>query len=247
MKIKKLFTLVPALAVLTLVGSGFSAWVFNEAKTETFNFNGSLNVVTASNLSLTTPKAPEFNVTFDQGGFKNAEVLTEGITVVWVTEENAEAQYTFTLIATDMPLVGGQNSRNIKVDCSFEVTGSGISSRDNSITLNANDYVEPCIAPIEFNLSSAISDSGDYYSYISDIEPNSDGTIGTVTYSITIDLSTIEGKVLQYKEGKKPVVDNNNVPEDGTTPIQKAINDWTDLQDAVQNIGLNLNISASLS
>ena len=218
MKIKKLFTLVPALAVLTLVGSGFSAWVFNETKTETFNFNGSLNVVTASNLSLTTPEAPEFKVIFDQGGFKNANDVTKGITVTGIDK------YTFTLEATDLPLVGNQidltnNSLNIKY--SLEVT-------------DGSEYVESSLMAtnqaISFNLSST-SGSGTYYSYESITNQNSDGTTGNITFSITINLKSTDGSVLYYVEGKKPT----------------DVSSWNALNDNVKSIGLKLNISASLS
>lgn len=218
MKVKKLFTLVPALAVLTLVGSGFSAWVFNEAKTETFNFNGSLNVVTASNLSLNTPEAPEFNVTFDQGGFKNANDVTKGITVTGIDT------YTFTLEATDLPLVGNQidlTNNSLSINYSLEVT-------------DGSEYVESSLMAtnqaISFNLSST-SGSDTYYSYKSTTNRNSDGTTGNITFSITINLKSTDGSVLYYVDGKKPT----------------DVSSWNALNDNVKSIGLNLNISASLS
>lgn len=220
MKVKKLFTLVPALAVLTLVGSGFSAWVFNEAKTETFNFNGSLNVVTASNLSLNTPEAPEFNVTFDQGGFKNANDVTKGITVTGIDT------YTFTLEATDLPLVGNQidlTNNSLSINYSLEVT-------------DGSEYVESSLMAtnqaISFNLSST-SGSGTYYSYESTTNRNSDGTTGNITFSITINLKSTDGSVLYYVDGKKPT---NSAS-------------WVEMDKSVKSsgIGLNLNISASLS
>ena len=218
MKVKKLFTLVPALAVLTLVGSGFSAWVFNETKTETFNFNGSLNVVTASNLSLTTPEAPKFNVIFDQGGFKNANDVTKGITVTGIDT------YTFTLKATDLPLVGDQidlTNNSLSINYSLEVT-------------DGSDYVESSLMvktnqAISFNLSNTDSVE-DYYSYrITDT--NNEGGTGDVTFEITVDLSYTDGTVLYYKQGKKPT----------------DVSSWNALNDNVKRIGLNLNISASLS
>ena len=220
MKVKKLFTLVPALAVLTLVGSGFSAWVFNEAKTETFNFNGSLNVVTASNLSLNTPEAPEFKVTFDQGGFKNANDVTKGITVTGIDT------YTFTLEATDLPLVGDQidlTNNSLSINYSLEVT-------------DGSEYVESSLMAtnqaISFNLSST-SGSSTYYSYKSTTNQNSDGTTGNITFSITINLKSTDGSVLYYVEGKKPT---NSAS-------------WVEMDKSVKSsgIGLNLNISASLS
>lgn len=218
MKLKKLFTLVPALAVLTLVGSGFSAWVFNEAKTETFNFNGSLNVVTASNLSLNAPEAPGFNVTFDQGGFKNANDVTKGITVTGIDT------YTFTLEATDLPLVDNQidlTNNSLIIKYSLEVT-------------NSSEYVESSLMAtnqaISFNLSST-SGSGTYYSYESTTNLNSDGTTGNITFSITVNLKSTDGSVLYYVEGKKPT----------------DVVSWNTLNENVKSIGLNLNISASLS
>ncbi len=218
MKVKKLFTLVPALAVLTLVGSGFSAWVFNEAKTETFNFNGSLNVVTASNLSLDTPEAPEFNVTFDQGGFKNANDVTKGITVTGIDT------YTFTLEATNLPLVGDQidlTNNLLSINYSLEVT-------------DGSEYVESSLMAtnqaISFNLSST-SGSGTYYSYESTTNLNSDRTTGNITFSITVNLKSTDGSVLYYVEGKKPT----------------DVVSWNTLNENVKSIGLNLNISASLS
>ena len=221
MKVKKLFTLVPALAVLTLVGSGFSAWVFNEAKTETFNFNGSLNVVTASNLSLNTPEAPEFKVTFDQGGFKNANDVTKGITVTGIDT------YTFTLEATDLSLDSNKQidwiSNVINVSYSLAVT-------------DGSEYVESSLMAtnqaISFNLSST-SGSSTYYSYKSTTNQNSDGTTGNITFSITINLKSTDGSVLYYVEGKKPT---NSAS-------------WVEMDKSVKSsgIGLNLNISASLS
>lgn len=219
MKVKKLFTLVPALAVLTLVGSGFSAWVFNETKTETFNFNGSLNVVTASNLSLTTPEAPKFNVIFDQGGFKNANDVTKGITVTGIDT------YTFTLEATDLSLDSNKQidwiSNVINVSYSLAVT-------------DGSDYVESSLMvktnqAISFNLSNTVSVE-DYYSYRITNTSN-DGVTGDVTFEITVDLSYTDGTVLYYKQGKKPT----------------DVSSWNALNDNVKSIGLNLNISASLS
>lgn len=219
MKVKKLFTLVPALAVLTLVGSGFSAWVFNEAKTETFNFNGSLNVVTASNLSLTTPEDPKFNVIFDQGGFKNANDVTKGITVTGIDK------YTFTLEATDLSLDSNNQidwiSNVINVSYSLAVT-------------DGSDYVESSLMvktnqAISFNLSNTDSDE-DYYSYRITNTSNDGGT-GKVTFEITVDLSYTDGTVLYYKQGKKPT----------------DVSSWNALNDNVKSIGLKLNIFASLS
>ena len=220
MKVKKLFTLVPALAVLTLVGSGFSAWVFNETKTETFNFNGSLNVVTASNLSLNTPpEAPKFNVIFDQGGFKNANDVTKGITVTGIDT------YTFTLEATDLSLDSNKQidwiSNVINVSYSLAVT-------------DGSDYVESSLMvktnqAISFNLSNTDSVE-DYYSYRITNTSNDGGT-GSVTFEITVDLSYTDGTVLYYKQGKKPT----------------DVSSWNALNDNVKRIGLNLNISASLS
>ena len=219
MKVKKLFTLVPALAVLTLVGSGFSAWVFNEAKTETFNFNGSLNVVTASNLSLTTPEDPKFNVIFDQGGFKNANDVTKGITVTGIDK------YTFTLEATDLSLDSNNQidwiSNVINVSYSLAVT-------------DGSDYVESSLMvktnqAISFNLSNTDSDE-DYYSYRITNTSNGGGT-GKVTFEITVDLSYTDGTVLYYKQGKKPT----------------DVSSWNALNDNVKSIGLKLNIFASLS
>ena len=219
MKVKKLFTLVPALAVLTLVGSGFSAWVFNEAKTETFNFNGSLNVVTASNLSLNTPEAPEFKVIFDQGGFKNANDVTKGITVTGIDT------YTFTLEATDLSL-----DSNKQIDWSSNVINVSYSL---AVT-DGSDYVESSLMvktnqAISFNLSNTDSDE-DYYSYRI-TNTNNDGGTGKVTFEITVDLSYTDGTVLYYKQGKKPT----------------DVSSWNALNDKVKSIGLKLNISASLS
>lgn len=219
MKVKKLFTLVPALAVLTLVGSGFSAWVFNEAKTETFNFNGSLNVVTASNLSLNTSEDPKFNVIFDQGGFKNANDVTKGITVTGIDK------YTFTLEATDLSLDSNKQidwiSNVINVSYSLAVT-------------DGSDYVESSLMvktnqAISFNLSNTDS-VGDYYSY-KITNTSNDGGTGNVTFEITVDLSYTDGTVLYYKQGKKPT----------------DVSSWNALNENVKSIGLNLNISASLS
>ena len=220
MKVKKLFTLVPALAVLTLVGSGFSAWVFNEAKTETFNFNGSLNVVTASNLNLiTTPEAPKFNVIFDQGGFKNANDVTKGITVTGIDK------YTFTLEATDLSLDSNKQidwiNNVINVSYSLAVT-DGSEYVESSLMVKTNQA-------ISFNLSNTDS-VRDYYSYRI-INTNNDGGTGDVTFEITVDLSYTDGTVLYYKQGKKPT----------------DVSSWNALNDNVKSIGLNLNISASLS
>ena len=219
MKVKKLFTLIPALAVLTLVGSGFSAWVFNEAKTETFNFNGSLNVVTASNLSLNTPAAPEFKVIFDQGGFKNANDVTKGITVTGIDK------YTFTLEATDLSLDSNKQidwiSNVINVSYSLAVT-DGSEYVESSLMVKTNQA-------ISFKLSNTDS-GGDYYSYRI-INTSNDGGTGDVTFEITVDLSYTDGTVLYYKQGKKPT----------------DVSSWNALNDNVKSIGLNLNISASLS
>ena len=229
MKIKKLFTLVPALAVLTLVGSGFSAWVFNEAKTETFNFNGSLNVVTASNLSLTTPEDPKFNVIFDQGGFKNANDVTKGITVTGIDT------YTFTLKATDLSLDSNKqidwSSNVINVSYSLAVT-------DGSEYVESSLMVNTMNQGISFNISlpDTYSEgdiySNDYYSY-EIMNMDNDGLTGNITFGITVDLVYTDGTVLYYKQGMKPTDSDS----------------WVEMDKSVKSsgIGLNLNISASLN
>ena len=228
MKVKKLFTLVPALAVLTLVGSGFSAWVFNEAKTETFNFNGSLNVVTASNLILNTPEAPEFDVIFDQGGFKNANDVTKGITVTGIDT------YTFTLEATDLPLVGDQidwSSNVIKVSYSLAIA-SGTAYVESSLMVNTMNQGISFNISLPDTYSKGDIYSNDYYSY-EIMNMDNDGLTGNITFGITVDLVYTDGTVLYYKQGMKPTDSDS----------------WVEMDKSVKSsgIGLNLNISASLS
>ena len=92
MKKKLLIAMIPVLGMGALVGSGFSAWVFGNAVTQTYGFGGSITVTPATTgeleLACTTN---DLTITLDQGGEGNT-TATEGVTVTGLSND-----ITFTL------------------------------------------------------------------------------------------------------------------------------------------------------
>ena len=167
------------------------------------------------------------NVVFDQScSFEGARAATVAPTSTGnVTLENVQSGATIQCTATCGGLIGEAEEIHL-VQC--QNTGK--------ITADGSEYVESSLMAtnqaISFNLSST-SGSGTYYSYESKKKKNSDGTTGNITFSITINLKSTDGSVLYYVEGKKPT---NSAS-------------WVEMDKSVKSsgIGLNLNISASLS
>lgn len=93
---RKLLALVlPAVAVSALVGSGFSAWYFNEENIEGVykDVNVSItNKVDKTVGTLTLNETQATTLTLDQGGYANATALDKGISF---DKESVGAKFTF--------------------------------------------------------------------------------------------------------------------------------------------------------
>ena len=114
MKKKLLIAMIPVLGMGALVGSGFSAWVFGDAATQTYGFGGSITVTpaTTGELELACP-TDTFTITLDQNGEGNTNA-TEGVTV------NGLDDITFTLKSAEQTVIG--EGATHKVQFSFSIS-----------------------------------------------------------------------------------------------------------------------------
>lgn len=117
MKKKLLIAMIPVLGMGALVGSGFSAWVFGNEASETFNFNGAVTVEPATGDLTLDYTEKDFSVTLDQGGKGNVEnevgvtvsnlstisfsLTTNDTTVIEAVEPKYEAEIKWSFSLTD--------------------------------------------------------------------------------------------------------------------------------------------------
>ena len=175
---RKLLALVlPAVAVSALVGSGFSAWYFNEKDIKGTSKDVNVFVTdmvdnTVGTLTLNETQATK--LTLDQGGFQNADVLKKGISF---DAASVGAQFKFNEGAYD-----NLTSAGMKVQVTTTVT----------FTAELLEYVEV----------TGLSD----YTPKSNVYTRTQNVISDKGLTDTITLMSSDGicEFLEYKEGKKP-------------------------------------------
>lgn len=125
MKKKLLIAMIPVLGMGALVGSGFSAWVFGDAATQTYGFGGSITVTPATTgeleLACTTN---DLTITLDQGGEGNA-TATEGVTVTGLSND-----ITFTLKSAEQTVIGEDATHKVQFSFSISLAYSDETSFD---------------------------------------------------------------------------------------------------------------------
>lgn len=132
MKKKLLIAMIPVLGMGALVGSGFSAWVFGNEASQTFNFNGAVTVEPATG-DLTLNCTPSgFNVTLDQGGKKNVD------NAVGVAVSNLST-ITFSLTTNDTTVIEAAEPKyEAEIQWSFALTDGEV---EKNGTKNVNTYL----------------------------------------------------------------------------------------------------------
>lgn len=176
---RKLLALVlPAVAVSALVGSGFSAWYFNEKNIEGTKQNVNVSIAdmvdnTVGTLTLNETQATK--LTLDQGGFQNADALNKGISF---DAASVGAKFTF---KDEKNGYNNLTSAGMKVQVTRTIT----------FTENLLEYVE-VTGLLNYTPGSTVHTLVQYV------------TLNTgLTDTITL-MSDGNCTFLKYKEGKKP-------------------------------------------
>ncbi len=184
MRKKLLITLLPLLGAVVMVGSAYSAWVFNNSADLEQKLNGT---VTVTNLVETmefewTGDVTNFELTLDQGGVNNKDAAA-GISS---SLDNDADAFTFTLtkdanidlnlyditLEYSLSITNGENGYiTLANGTSGSISGSGIKLRES----------------VEKVTEGKLS-----YSYDSDV------------FTFTLDAIAEDGKVFHYLENKKP-------------------------------------------
>ena len=179
MKKKLLIAMIPVLGMGALVGSGFSAWVFGNQASQTFDFNGTINVTPATGDLTLDYTENDFSVTLDQGGKGNVD------NAVGVTVTNLDT-IEFTLKTNDSTVItAGTHKAQVKL--SFDLTDDTSSSVTNYLALttemtnlNVDSYAD--LTTTAGTLKSNIN-----YTY----------SAGTWTFTITM---PSDDKILNYSD-----------------------------------------------
>lgn len=174
---RKLLALVlPTVAVGALVGSGFSAWYFNEENITGTNQNVNVEItgmVDTSVGTLTLDSTQATTLTLDQGGYANAAALDKGISFDKVS---VGAKFTFS----------GNSYANLKsAGMKVEIT--------TTVTFSAN-----LLNYVEVKGLVGYTPNSNVYTLTQDVT-SAEGLTDTITL-----MSEDNCTFLAYKEGKKP-------------------------------------------
>lgn len=177
MKKKLLIAMIPVLGMGALVGSGFSAWVFNNTVSNTFDFKGTINVTPATG-DLTLNCTPTtFAVDLDQYA-KGDTDPTHGVTVT-----NLDT-IEFTLKTND-PTVITEGTHKAQVKLSFDLTDDTSSSVTNYLALTTEMTKINVGSYADLTTTSDTLNSNINYTY----------SAGTWTFTITM---PNDDKILNY-------------------------------------------------
>ena len=193
MKKRKILMLtLPLVGVATIVGSGFSAWYFNETTVST---TAKLGVavtelhVTAGTLTTTLPAGAK--VVLDQGGATNAAALNE---LIYVATESSgiytkvnSFDVTFSIPTTS---AAGLKDSNISATLTLTPT----------VHTTLSEYIDVTTSSITLNKTFTLA---------ADENPGDGWTRSTsganTLYTTTVSLpASNAGTLFKYKEGKKP-------------------------------------------
>lgn len=184
MKKKLLIAMIPVLGMGALVGSGFSAWVFGNEASQTFNFNGAVTVEPATGDLTLDYTENDFSVTLDQGGKGNVD------NAVGVTVSNLST-ITFSLTTNDTTVIEADEPKyEAEIKWSFSLIDGSETGTTNVNTylalttdmsnLGVNDYAALTTTGGKVNGNNSIN-----YTYLA----------GTWTFTITM---PSQDKILNY-------------------------------------------------
>ena len=177
MKKKLLIAMIPVLGMGALVGSGFSAWVFGNQASQTFDFNGTINVTPATGDLTLNYTENDFSVTLDQGGKGNVD------NAVGVTVTNLDT-IEFTLKTNDSTVItAGTHKAQVKL--SFDLTDDTSNSVTNYLALTTEMTNLNVDSYADLTTTGGTLNSNINYTY----------SAGTWTFTITM---PSDDKILNY-------------------------------------------------
>lgn len=220
MKKKLLIAMIPVLGMGALVGSGFSAWVFGNGASQTYDFAGSISVTTATsgNLTFNEVETSNFAIKLDQGGKENAADATKGITVTSL------ADLTFTLTTAEDVVMGANPTHEVLFTYSITST-IGNYSKYLTYTTAMSNVVNSSSTSTPLSLDDGSLNSYMSYEYAD----------GVWTFTLNMPDPSTEA-ILNYAER-----------DDESSVIGKpqSYQEWTDMNTALNGESLGITISAS--
>ena len=193
MKKRKILMLtLPLVGVATIVGSGFSAWHFNETEVKT---SAALGVavtelhVTAGTLTTTLPVGAK--VVLDQGGATKASNLNELIYVSTESGGNYTKVESFKVIFS-IPTTSAAGLNDSQIKATLKLTPT--------VNTTLLEYIDVTTSSITLNKTFTLD---------ADEEPG-DGWTRSIDGANTLYTATVSlpasnaGTLFKYKEGKKP-------------------------------------------
>ena len=182
MKKKLLIAMIPVLGMGALVGSGFSAWVFGNEASQTFNFNGAVTVEPATGDLTLDYTENDFSVTLDQGGKGNVD------NAVGVTVSNLST-ITFSLTTNDATVIEADEPKyEAEIKWSFSLTDGSETGTSNVSTYLA---LTTDMSNLAVNDYAALTTTG------GNLKNNISYTYSAGTWDFTITMPS-KDKILNY-------------------------------------------------
>ena len=213
MKKRKILMLtLPLVGVATIVGSGFSAWYFNET---TVGTSATLGVAvtelhaTAGTLTTTLPSGAK--VVLDQGGATNAAALNELIYVATESDGVYTKVNSFDVIFS-IPTTSAAGLKDSNISATLTLTPI--------VHTTLLEYIDVTISSITLNKTftlAANEEPGEGWTR------SIDGANTLYTTTVSLPASNA-GDLFKYKEGKKPTtVTAYNAMTTALSSVTKAI------------------------
>lgn len=221
MKRRLLVSLLAFAGGLTVVGSGFSAWYFNENKAISTSgninhyitdLNGNIGQLTDLNVN------KKLYIVLDQGGYSNASELTKGVSITYFDSTDDSSISDSNLGTSSDATIGCKYS--IEEDDYTTLTNANISSgiftATFSLSTEASNYLkfkaESTYDTTKATLPSGgefdINDTTTTYTYT--LNYNNEQFKNDKFQEFKFDASTTDNVnvMLQYKDGMKPTSDS---------------------------------------
>lgn len=220
MKKKLLIAMIPVLGMGALVGSGFSAWVFGNGASQTYDFAGSISVTTATsgNLTFNEVETSNFAIKLDQGGKENAADATKGITVTGL------ADLKFTLTTAEDVVMGNNPTHEVLFTYSITSTIGNYSkyltytTAMKNVVDSSSDGTPLSLADDSLNSYMSYTYAGGVWTFTLNMpDPSSEAVLN---YATKDEESSVIGKPQSYEE-------------------------WTNMDTALDGQSLGITISAS--
>lgn len=232
MKRKLLLSLLAFAGGLTVVGSGFSAWYFNENKTITAtgtvkhyvtDLNGNIGELKDLN------ESKSIYIILDQGGYENADVLTKGVSISHIDDNSSISDSnlgetsdttigaTYSITEANYTTLKNANINSGTFTATFELSTEAAAY----IKFKSEDTYDTSKATLPTGGSFNITDSKVVYTYT--INFNDAFVTNSYKQEFKFDASTTDyvNVMLQYVDSKKPT--NNS----DYTAMKTALNNKT--------------------